>query len=331
MQHFLGQRFGATDASASIGKMRTLAQQSLCLVCLAGLLYSAEPDWIRRLGGKVEMDSSGNVVAVNLSATWVNDTEILELAALPKLERLDLSHTRISDEGLLNLRPARQIRDLNLLYAEQITDLGLTAIKNWTNLKTLNVRGTRISDPTLAIISKLIQLESLDIANTGVTEAGLDSLVPLTKLKQLSIGRSRFSDSAMAVLRLLNTLEYLDLSGPRGVARNQRTESSSVPEALVRAISELKELRTLKLGHNQISAEELRTFAASLSKVEKLGLEECSRVDDQALKVLAEWKSLKYLDIQETKVTPDGVQALKKQRTDLLILSGPFTANTPKT
>ena len=225
-----------------------LVQQSFCFVCVVGMLHAAGPDWIRALGGKMEQDSAGNIVAVNLGATWVNDTEILELAALPKLERLDLSHTRISDEGLLYLRPARQIRDLNLLYAEQITDLGLTAIKSWTNLKTLNVRGTRISDPTLAIIGKLPQLESLDIANTGVTEAGLDNLVALTKLKKLSIGRSRFSDSAMAVLRLLNTLDYLDLSGPRGVTRNQRAESGAVPETVVRAISELRELQNAKAG-----------------------------------------------------------------------------------
>ena len=71
-------------------------------------------------------------------------------------------------------------------------------------------------------------------------------------------------------------------------------------------------------------------MAASLSKLEKLGLEACSRIDDQALKVLAEWKSLKYLDIQETKVTPDGVQSLKKQRPELVILSGPFVPDAPK-
>ena len=38
---------------------------------------TAMPDWIRRLGGKVEQDSAGNIVAVNLSRRWVNDTEML--------------------------------------------------------------------------------------------------------------------------------------------------------------------------------------------------------------------------------------------------------------
>src|SRR5436190_6051527 len=163
-----------------------LLRPLLCVLPIAAFLYgAAAPEWIRTLGGKIEQGAAGNIVAVNLSTSWVNDTEILELASLPKLERLDLSHTRISDEGLLHLRTSRQIRDLNLLYAEQITDLGLNAVKNWTHLKQLNVRGTRISDPTLAIVGKLVELESLDIANTGITDAGLDNLAGLTKLKHL--------------------------------------------------------------------------------------------------------------------------------------------------
>ena len=324
MQHLLGKGFGVTNTPSSI-VMRHFVGLMLC----AGLTYAADAGWIQRLGGKVAHDSAGNITAVNLSSTWVSDTELLELASLPKLERLDLSHTRISDEGLLHLRPARQIRDLNLLYAEQITDLGLNAIKNWTNLKRLNVRGTRISDPTLAIAGKLTQLESLDIANTGMTDVGLDALVPLTNLKHLALGRSRFSDEAISVVRVLTTLESLDLSGPRGVARNQRNEAGTIPATLVQAIAELKDLRTLKLGHNQISADELRILAPALGKLEKLGLESCARIDDEALTVIAGWKSLKYVDVQETKVTPAAVEELRKQRPQLVILSAPAAPASP--
>ena len=292
----------------------------------AGLLRAdADTDWIRRLGGKVELDGAGRIVAVNLSRSWVNDTEILRLAALPALERLDLSHTRISDEGLLHLRPARQIRDLNLLYAEQITDLGLNAVKGWTKLKRLNVRGTRISDPTLAIVGQLHQLESLDIANTGITDKGLDSLVPLTQLKHLALGRPRFSQEALSMLRLLTTLESLDLSGPSGLARTQRSERGGVPPG----IGELKELRVLRLGHSVVDAEDLRSLAESLPKLEKLGLEACTRVDDAALKVIAGWKSLRYVDVQDTKATRAGVDELKRARPDVVVLSGPFTQPKP--
>src|SRR5712692_9406126 len=192
-----------------------MSARSLVFLFAIPALYGASSlDWVDGLGGRIDRDASGDVIGVHLRGSWVSDTELLDLAQLPKLEFVDLSHTRITDDGLLHLKPAKQIRDLNLYYAEQITDQGMAAIRDWKNLKRLNVRGTRISDGTLAIVSGLTGLETLDIAYTQITDNGLDGLVPLTKLKELSIGRSKLNKNALEVLRLLPTLEYLDLGGP---------------------------------------------------------------------------------------------------------------------
>src|SRR2546426_770485 len=177
----------------------------LLLAASAALPATDTSEWIAHLGGKMSRDSAGNIVAVNLRGSWINDAEMMELARLPHLARLDLSHTRITDEGVLHLRSATKISDLNLYYAELITDQGMRAIRDWKHLKRLNVRGTRISDGTLAIVSRLIGLEALDIANTQVTDNGLDYLITLTSLKELAIGRSRLSDNALEVLRMLPT------------------------------------------------------------------------------------------------------------------------------
>jgi len=72
---------------------------------------------------------------------------------------------------MIYLRSAPGIADLNLYYAEQISDQGMSAIKNWKHLKRLNLRGTCISDGTLEIVSHLTQLEALDVANTPLTDA----------------------------------------------------------------------------------------------------------------------------------------------------------------
>jgi hypothetical protein len=66
----------------------------------------------------------------NFHRTWVYDSQLIELARLPRLEQIDLSHTRISDEGMLYLKTAPAIIDLNLLYTEQITDQGINAIRD---------------------------------------------------------------------------------------------------------------------------------------------------------------------------------------------------------
>lgn len=288
-----------------------------------------QPEWIARLGGTVETDKAGEIVAVKLPGTWVNDSELLDLAALPSLERLDLSHTRISDEGLLFLRPAKRIRELNLLYAEQITDLGMNAVKQWGELRSLNVRGTRIGDGTMAVASGLPQIELLDVTGTAITENGLDSLIPLVKLKRLEMGRNRLREDSLVILRLLTDLEWLDLSGPRSVNRNQRADGNPMAPALVDAIGELSHLRLLKLGHLNIDSDGLKALASKLGRVESLGLELCPRIDEASLAVLASWRSLKEVDLQETAVTVAALHNLQEARPDLRVLSGPFSAIKP--
>ena len=91
-----------------------------------------------------------------------------------------------------------------------------------------------------------------------------------------------------------------------------------------RAIATLRELRVLKLGYSQITSEGLRILEP-LRKLEKLMLACCPRVTDDVLVHLAKWKSLRYLDVQETKVTAAGVAALRKARPDVSILNGALT------
>jgi internalin A len=295
-------------------------------ICLcARVLPAAGPtDWISALGGTVKHDPDGNVVAVNLRGSWIYDSQMLELARMPRLEQLDLSHTRISDEGMMYLRSAPGIVDLNLYYAEQITDQGMSAIKDWKHLKRLNLRGTRISDGTLETVSHLVQLEALDVANTPVTDNGLDSLITLTNLKELSLGRRRESDNEIELLRLLPTLTYLNLSGPSGEDRPdssfRRAGTTGVMRPdLVRALLELKDLRVLKLGYSNISADGLRSLSR-LEHVERLGLESCSRIDDNAAAELANWKTLKYVDLQETRVTDKGIEVLRRAKPGIVVL-----------
>lgn len=287
-------------------------------------LLAGDTDWIARLGGSVERDSEGRIVAVNLRGSWINDAGMIELARLPDLERLDLSHTRISDEGMLNLKAAPKIKELKLFYSEWITDQGMTAIKEWKHLKRLDLRGTRISDGTLDLVSRLTGIEALDIAQTEVTDVGLENLITLVNLKELAVGRGRLSNSGLVVLRMLPTLTHLDLSGARPTPPDSPTgkgAGSAIPEETLNAVAELKDLRVLYLGFSAITPDGLRTLG-SLDKVERLGLQGCSRIDDAALAELAKWKSLRYVDLQEDPVTEKGLAGLRTARPGIRILSG---------
>jgi Leucine-rich repeat (LRR) protein len=285
-------------------------------------LAAESAERIHALGGRASQNASGQVVDVNLRGSWVNDADMIELGRFPELQRLDLSHTRITDEGLLRLKSAAKIVDLNLFYVEQITDQGMTAIKNWTNLKRLNVRGTRISDGTLEILSRMPQLEALDIANTQISDDGYDYLITLVNLKELSLGRSRLSDNAIKALRLLPTLTYLDLGGPG--KRSKRAMSDET----VSAIAELQDLVTLKLGHSNISNHGVEILSR-LGNVKKLSLAGCRTIGDPSVAAIKGWKSLQYLDLQDTAMTEAAIDSIRLARPDMKILANPGAEDPP--
>lgn len=283
-------------------------------------LLANEDDWLARLGGQVQTDSSGRITSLNLRGSWINDSEMFEIADLPGLQRLDLSHTRISDEGLLRIRSLKTIEELNLEYAELITDSGMMSVRDWRNLTRLNIRGTRAGDGTMEILGSLVQLRALDACDTDVTDTGFDYLITLTSLEDLGLPGDAVGSIGISSLRLLTTLTRLDLSGVRTTGRPPRLEP--LKDELVEAIAGLTRLRTLELGRLGVTVESLGSLN-HIESVAKLGLAGCKLVDDGAIAVLAGWRSLQRLDLQDTSVTAAGVARLRDARPDLRVVANP--------
>src|SRR5438270_1930524 len=113
------------------------------------LMMAAASDpagWIESLDGSVTRDAAGNVVGVDLSGTWVTDTDLERLASFPHLTSLNLAHTRITDQGMRRLKALPNITELDLTDAELVTDEGLTALKGWKHIQRLKLRRTKITD-----------------------------------------------------------------------------------------------------------------------------------------------------------------------------------------
>jgi Leucine-rich repeat (LRR) protein len=281
--------------------------------------------WITGAGGAVTRDQSGQIIAVDLRASWVTDSDIAELARLPNLAHLDLSLTRISDHGLQQLKDAPAITDLNLYYDELITDAGLSALKGWRHLKRLSVRGTKITDTTLQHLSGVTTLESLDAGYAQITDVGLELLTPLTNLKELAIGGNKLTDAGLQSLRQLPGLIYLDLSGA------ERTDSGlwsvSLTEPGLDAIATLGNLHHLRLNGTLVSSRGIGRLAG-LTKIERLDLENCPRIGDDVIPLLASFRTLQRLNLAGTQVTEKGVAALKRASPNCKILAGSLDVGT---
>lgn len=315
----------------------------VCAVTAQGAgIKTGDTQWIADLGGTFVRDAQGRVTAVGLRGTWVADTDLRRLNEFPELSVLDLSLTHITDQGMQEIKGLPGIVDLNLYFAEYVTDEGLSAVKNWKKLKRLNLHGTKISDNALEHISGITTLESLNVGSTLMTDVGLERLTNLTRLKELTMGGNELGDAGLQALRQMPGLTYLDLSGRQGTDKNVWT--IAMTEAGLDAVLTLKQLRELRFACTSIGVGiegtrlgEVSMLSvtpkwleriASLSKLENLKLQGCSRIDDESVKTLIAMPALREVDLKGTAVTEKGVAALRAARPGMVVFFGPWEAKS---
>lgn len=296
--------------------------------------------WIEDAGGSVTKDAAGRITGVNLRASWVTDTDLRGLARLPNLTHLDLSLTRITDQGMQELKNLPGIVDLNLLYAEYVTDEGLAAVKGWRKLKRLNVHGAKVSDTTLDHISAIQTLESLNIGSAMVTDIGLERLTTLPNLKELTIGGNKLTDAGLQALRQMPSLTYLDLGGRQGTDANiWAIRMSVVGLDAVLALKGLRELRfectSVGVGLEGAKFADVSYVSVTpgwlekmkaLPKLERLKLQGCDRLNDDSIQVLAGLPALREVDLKGSAVTEKGIAALKTAKPGIQVFFGPWVA-----
>lgn len=278
---------------------------------LSAAWAAVDTGWIERAGGTVTRDAGGQAVAVDLRASWATDSDMPLLARMQELKRLDLSLTRISDRGLRALKTATAIEELNLSFAEQITDEGAATVRGWTRLRRLYLKGTKITDTTLEFLSGVPALEWLDIGWAQITDTGLGHLVSLTNLRHLAMGGNKLTDTSLEFLRQMPQIEYLDLGGM------QRTDSGlwslQLTDSGMQAIATVTELRDLRLAGTAVTGRGLELLKP-LGKLERLNLQGCRRLRDDAAVVLAGFKQLQVLDVKDSSL---GAEAVARIRTAL--------------
>lgn len=280
------------------------------MLAMVLMVAAADPAaWVANAGGVIGRDGAGKLTTVDLRSSWVTDSDLPELLKIPSLTKLDLSMTRISDQGFQRLKDLPGITDLNLYYAEYITDEGMSAVKGWKKLQRVNLRGTKVTDTTLAYLGALTELEFVDVGFSQITDNGIEVLSALPKLKSLAIAGNKLTDVGLQAVRHMPVLESLDIEGP------QRTDSGlwsvSLTESGIDAIGTAKTLRSLKMGGTSISGVGLEKLMGSLPNLSSLSLRRSKRVNDQSVDVLSKWSSLRWLDVQDTGITAEGAAKLR--------------------
>ena len=155
---------------------------------------------IKKLGGKVSLNKSGEVIQVILSGQKITDAGLEHLKSLTSLMILDLKDTQVTDAGLKHLNG---LTSLTVLFLDntQITDAGLVHLKGLTSLNALFLDNTQVTDAGLEHLQGLTSLNTLFLRDTKITDAGLEDLKCLTKLEVMVLRRTQVTDVGLSELK----------------------------------------------------------------------------------------------------------------------------------
>ena len=211
---------------------------------------------------------------LDLRFSNVGDAAMGSVAKLPKLAVLKLERSAVSDEGLKQLSADQPIRALDL--------------------------DTGFNDPLPILAEKFPNLQALELDRTGIY--GAEGFAPLTQFKQLRAlslqEADAFDDDLQPILGQLTTLESLNL------------RALAVGDALMPEVGKLTNLKSLNLAEAAAVTETGLKELAGLTKLEDLDLWATGATDATMKEVVAKFKNLKALSLQQTQVGDEGLAAL---------------------
>jgi hypothetical protein len=122
-------------------------------------------------GAIIHVEALPDVEKLNFSGTKMGDDELAHLAKLSQLKELGLTGTDITDKGLAHLTGLSKLERLTLNNCD-ISDAGLVHLQNLKGLKQLHLNETKVSDAGLEHLTGLEKLEALLVYDTAVTSSG---------------------------------------------------------------------------------------------------------------------------------------------------------------
>jgi len=260
---------------------------------------------------------AGRVPGLDLSDHWeLTDASLRHFRSLAQLRMLDLSRTRISDEGIRQIASLKRLEVLVL--PESVTDRAMASLKMLPHLRELNLDQARITDAGMTSLSGILALEYLDLSSTRVTDAGLAALARLPSLKRLVLG-ALVTDAGAPYLRAMKALEEIDITqtqigenGLAALAELPRLRVASLGRAVTEAglarLAGSRSLKTLDLSRTNVTAAGVDQVAR-IETLEELALSQ-TPIGDECVPALARLSELRILDLSDTRVTSAGLAPL---------------------
>lgn len=164
---------------------------------------------IKKIESYVEKDGELRLI---LHDPKVSDSDLKYICPLPMVA-LDVSGTRISDQGLTRIVEMPWLRALILNYDKNITNAGVALLAARSKLTIIGLRGTSIDESAVEKLSKMTGLVSLDLSEMkSITRNSLKYLQRAPKLVGLRVGNTSVTGADLVIFREYPRLKCLSLS-----------------------------------------------------------------------------------------------------------------------
>jgi hypothetical protein len=240
-------------------------------------------------------------------ATWVlslgGSVEALEIGKAGSRPQL------VADAARL---PAGQfvVQSIDLRRCQSLADADLDRLLPLANLKSLTCGPKVPTDAGLSTLGKLRSLESLNLpAGLSITGRGLQSLTKLERLQSLNFSMRVLSAQDAAALTALPKLTTLYVYGIAG-------------DETLQELAKAKSLTSLSIGAAAGISDEGLRIVSTWGGLAHLTFSS-KTISDQGLRHLAGMNSLKTLNVQAEKLTPAGIEDLKRSLPNCQVVAAP--------
>ncbi|XP_057967331.1 uncharacterized protein LOC131157301 isoform X2 [Malania oleifera] len=274
-----------------------------------------------------------NLKELNLSrCPKVSDAGIRHLISIPTLERLWISETGLSADGIKLLSSLTKLSVLDL-GGLPVTDVAFWSLKVLTELQYLDLWRSEISNKGAAVLRMFPKLSFLNLAWTNVTKLpNLPSLACLNMsyctidaifesnvgdnapLAKLILSGAAFRDVPGALMNVdTRFLSFLDASNTSLQRFNflpnmnaleilDLSHSAMGDDSIELVASIGASLRDLNLSNTRISSAGVGILAGCVPNLEVISLSQTS-IDDSALSYFGQMPSLRVISLSNTKIT----------------------------
>ena len=184
----------------------------------------------------------------------ITDAGLVHLKSLGQLEELNLSWTKITDDGLKELNDMQNLRTL-ILCGTSVTGKGFVNCKGLSHLKHLDLSVTKGTDSGLGGLESLRNIQKLELSNTDISDAGLVHVTKMTNLYYLDLINTKITDNGLRQLKDLQNLRRLILTG------------TNISDVGLIHLKGLKQLDKLVIDKTHVTDEGIRDLRKALPKL----------------------------------------------------------------